>query len=405
MGPLTHASAVKMLSIMAEKRLRFSGQNPNYPNVLLAAPTGKAAHIIGGMTLHGAFTLDFALTQHTSLSDKKLAKARDTLSNLKLIIIDEMSMVSSDTLYKIHQRLSEIHYGTDDLFANIGIILVGDLLQLRPIQASWIFSTPRDKKRKMLYELLSLWKQFKVINLKHNHRQGEGSQWTELLNRVRIGEPSDDDIKILETLVTEQEDLDPTKTHVFITNVDVTDHNAKMLNKIDSPSQVFSAKKSSNVKGFNQDPKKDGRINNTPFMDKLHLKIGAKVTLLVNVLTNDGMVNGAMGTVVGFEKDKRGEIMVMVSFEEPNDGYFQRLKYPRESAKYKAKNGTPIVSHELKYNPKKANSKHTHSITARVIQIPLRLAWALTCHKIQVNNNLNFSSFYIVFQNIFISIL
>ena len=115
----------------------------------------------------------------------------------------------------------------------------------------------------------------------------------------------------------------------------------------------------------------------------------------MNILTNDGMVNGAMGTVVGFEKDKHGEIMVMVSLDDVNDGYFQRLKYPRESAKYSAENGTPIVFHELKYNPKKGKGKHAHSITARCIQIPLRLAWALTSHRIQVNDN--FINIYVAF--------
>ena len=38
---------IKMLSLWAEKILRKEGQNPNYPRVLLTAPTGKSASIIG----------------------------------------------------------------------------------------------------------------------------------------------------------------------------------------------------------------------------------------------------------------------------------------------------------------------------------------------------------------------
>ena len=41
-----------MLSMWAEKILRKEGQNPNYPRVLLAAPTGKAASIIGKFHFH-----------------------------------------------------------------------------------------------------------------------------------------------------------------------------------------------------------------------------------------------------------------------------------------------------------------------------------------------------------------
>ena len=42
------------------------------------------------------------------MNDKTLAEKREMLANLKLIIIDEVSMVSADMLYKIHLRLKEI---------------------------------------------------------------------------------------------------------------------------------------------------------------------------------------------------------------------------------------------------------------------------------------------------------
>ena len=84
------------------------------------------------MTLHSAFDLNFNPRVHESLSDKKLAQFRTNLADLKLIIIDEMSMVDSDKLYKIHRRLCEVlQYDMTELFANVGIVLVGDLLQVR----------------------------------------------------------------------------------------------------------------------------------------------------------------------------------------------------------------------------------------------------------------------------------
>ena len=81
------------------------------------------------MTLHSAFDFNFNGKEHQGLGDKKLAEYRSSLQNLRLIIVDEMSMVDSDKLYKIHKRLCEI-FQSDDLFANIGIIWVGDLLQV-----------------------------------------------------------------------------------------------------------------------------------------------------------------------------------------------------------------------------------------------------------------------------------
>ena len=83
------------------------------------------------MTLHSAFDFNFNGRIHEALSDKKLAEFRNNLADLKLVIIDEMSMVDSDKLYKIHRRLCEVlQYDITELFANVGIVLVGDLLQV-----------------------------------------------------------------------------------------------------------------------------------------------------------------------------------------------------------------------------------------------------------------------------------
>ena len=52
----------------------------------------------------------------------------------------------------------------------------------------------------------SLWRSFDVINLTHNHRQGTDKQLADILNRIRMGQPSDEDMKILETRVRSEHD-------------------------------------------------------------------------------------------------------------------------------------------------------------------------------------------------------
>ena len=42
-----------------------------------------------------------------------------------------------------------------------------------------------------------LWQNLQVVVLKRNFRQGEGDPWTDLLNRARVGESTDEDIKLL----------------------------------------------------------------------------------------------------------------------------------------------------------------------------------------------------------------
>ena len=58
------------------------------------------------------------------MSDKKRAELRERLSELKLIIIDEVSMVSNMMLKHIHERLKEL-FGTPDSvwFGNISMVV------------------------------------------------------------------------------------------------------------------------------------------------------------------------------------------------------------------------------------------------------------------------------------------
>ena len=90
--------------------------------------------------MHSAFGLKFG-AECPNLLDKPLAQARTLLENLKLIIIDEVSMISAQMLHNVNKRLSQI-FQTNELtepFGNISIVLVGDLLQLPPVKGSTVF--------------------------------------------------------------------------------------------------------------------------------------------------------------------------------------------------------------------------------------------------------------------------
>ena len=84
--------------------------NPDAIKVLLAAPTGKPAHNIHGMTLHSAFALpvmEFG-GEIPNLSSDVFNTLRGKLLCLKLIIIDEISMVGSKILSQVNSRLKAI---------------------------------------------------------------------------------------------------------------------------------------------------------------------------------------------------------------------------------------------------------------------------------------------------------
>ena len=108
------------------------------------------------------------------------------------LIIDEVSMVSAETLNSIHDRLCAIA-DSDEVFGNFNIILYGDFFQLRPV--SGYFAV----------ENHMLWKYFQSFILRKNMRQSPDFTFTSLLNRIRLGVLNEHDVSLLKSLVDKKE--------------------------------------------------------------------------------------------------------------------------------------------------------------------------------------------------------
>ncbi len=337
-----------------------------------------ASALIGGTTLHAALNFRFG-NEYPHLSDKMMDTYRNNLTDLKLIIIDEISMVTSDMLFNIHRRMCDV-FQSRDLFGGKSMILVGDLLQLPPVQGKFIFDRPCGEKAASAYDLLSLWQEFKPVVLEHNHRQGEASAWAETLNRLRIGIIKEEDKALLESRKIKEEEAPQDCCHIFYTNKEVSSHNAKMLKKLETP-EVKTEAIIKAPRGYTPNVKVDGRIDQTQFMQSLVLKLGARVMLISNINTCDELVNGAMGMVVGIEYNKNNNVeCFIIQFDNPTVGEQQRSKYSYYSSKFVEQNGTPIFRHEQEYL---LGKKQQHSASAKINQFPLRLSSANTGHKMQ----------------------
>ena len=123
---------IKTIYHTVVKTFRYAPMNPEKPTVLPAAPTSRSSS-----TKHWWYNCkhSFAIPKNTSnvlptMSDQKRTQMRLSLSELKLIIIDEVSMVTNTTLLHIHRQFKEV-FGTTNsqLFAGISTIAVGDLHQ------------------------------------------------------------------------------------------------------------------------------------------------------------------------------------------------------------------------------------------------------------------------------------
>ena len=77
--------------------------------MLLTAPTGAAAFVISGMTLHSALLLGTSkFGGFQPLNHDRLNSVRCKLSHLAFLIIDEVSMVGSNMLLQVYKRLQQI---------------------------------------------------------------------------------------------------------------------------------------------------------------------------------------------------------------------------------------------------------------------------------------------------------
>ena len=71
-------------------------KDPEKPRFLLLGPTGISAVNIGGTTIHSRLGIEPGI-RLLDLNDESKAALRNKLSEVKLLIIHELSMVSSDS--------------------------------------------------------------------------------------------------------------------------------------------------------------------------------------------------------------------------------------------------------------------------------------------------------------------
>lgn len=106
---------------------------------MLCAPTGKATHNIGGHTIHSLFCIPANQNhRYKPLDVQQLDNMRVKFQSLKVVFIDEISMVGNKMFNFINLRLQEI-FGNNIPFGGVSIIAIGDLYQLKPVFDGWIF--------------------------------------------------------------------------------------------------------------------------------------------------------------------------------------------------------------------------------------------------------------------------
>jgi len=120
--------------------------DPLKPKALLMAYTRKAA-----FNIHSALHIPInqSLSNIGKQSSKLLNKLIDQYEQIKLIVVDEISLVGARMLDAIDQGLRSIKHVQNSFFGGLDAIVCGDFYQAPPIRDKWIF-------QKLNYGLCSL---------------------------------------------------------------------------------------------------------------------------------------------------------------------------------------------------------------------------------------------------------
>lgn len=365
------------------------GGNKDDIVVLLCAPSGKAAFLINGMTLHTAFALPVSQFggQMPQLSSDLANKIRNKLINLKLLIIDEISMVGSTLFSRVDTRLRQV-LGINKSFGGISVICVGDLQQLPPVMDTHIFKASIHNDIHIFLDVNPLWDEFEFYELTEIMRQKNEIEFITALNNLAQNSMSEEDLKLITSRQVSDTDVPTEAIRLFAENQHVDDFNIEKIRKI--PGTLYECEAKDIILGKVNDTtrtsvlksiknKKISEVNGLPHV--LCLKVGVKYMITTNIDIEDGIVNGSCGDLklLTFKPNTNEPCTLWLDFHDKKIGKKARIehKYEMENLKIPS-NFTPITKITISLN---ISNKLQFPVLRQ--QFPVVPAEALTIHKSQ----------------------
>ena len=318
----------------------------------ITASTGIAATHIGGMTIHSWSGTGIK----TKLDKQDLS---DIVSNdyvvervrrAKVLIIDEISMLPPETLSMVDSVCRAIKKDVR-AFGGLQIVLVGDFFQLPPVvkneeAANAIQTLLRRTRLRFAYGSPAWTRaELTVCYLTEQYRQDD-ADFLNLLSAIRGNTFDNVHLQRVESRRIEYVDAPESIPKLFSHNNEVDSINNDLLEQLPGEPHEFVM--------TSQGPKtmvvalKKGCLS----PETLKLKVDAVVMFTKNG-PRGRFVNGTLGTVEGFTEEGGNPIV-------------------------KTHNGSRVMAEPMDWTIKEYDK-----IKARITQLPLRLAWAITVHKSQ----------------------
>ncbi|KAJ3455137.1 hypothetical protein MRS44_013737 [Fusarium solani] len=183
----------------------------------ITGTSGSAAAQIGGTTLHSACGLDTHRSHNTRPPTFSEAKKWTWKQKLALVI-DEASMLGGATLFNASCHLQSLRDCLDKPFGGIPVVLLmGDFYQFAPVRETSLlvdrivdpaFAASLGQATIAHHRGHSLWLMFKtVILLEEQVRARDDPQLGALLDRVRAGTQTQQDLDLLNTKLVDRSQI------------------------------------------------------------------------------------------------------------------------------------------------------------------------------------------------------
>jgi ATP-dependent exoDNAse (exonuclease V) alpha subunit len=318
----------------------------NKISVAITASTGIAATHMDGRTIHSwsAIGIKSNLTKKEFNAIIYNEDIQTRINKAKVLIVDEISMLDAKRFDLIELICRTVRKKSSP-FGGLQVILCGDFFQLPPVP------TRGEPPPEFAFDSLA-WGKLNIIicYLEKQYRQEDG-RFLNLLNDIRNSKTT---LKTREILMERhQKSVNgvPKPTKLYATNRKVNALNDFELSRIASEEHVFNMSWSGDSELVNE-------LKKTCLApDPLILKKDAFVMFVKNNYiegdTASGYVNGTLGIITGFNEDDGFPIV-------------------------KKQDGKEIIA-----TPRSWTIEEDEIELARITQVPLRLAWAITIHKSQ----------------------